>query len=88
MRYRTIYQKKAAAAIWLVPVVLAVALFSCSRTIERPTEANLPIDAPPTPASIVVSVGDQTVDLSWTPVDEAVRYRVYRAERDVSRCVL
>jgi len=61
-------------------VVLVFLLFSCSRTIDRPTDTDLEIDAPATPSAISVGVGDQTVVLSWAQVDDASRYRVYRAD--------
>jgi len=55
-------------------------LFSCSRTVERPTKTEMPIDTPSTPSSIRIEVGDQSVRLSWAPAEGAVKYRLYRAD--------
>ncbi len=62
----------------------ALLISSCSRTLERPTDSEYLIDAPATPASISVSVGDQTVQLQWNVVTSAVKYRVYRADTSAS----
>jgi len=59
----------------------ALLLFSCSRTIDRPTKPV--IDAPATPAGVTVAIGDRTIRLSWQDTEDAVRYRVYRVSNTV-----
>lgn len=71
--------------IIVLPAVLALAVLalSCSRTVERPTDSDLVIDAPSTPAGITVGIGDRVVRLSWQAAADAVRYRVYRVNNIV-----
>ncbi len=64
------------AALLTATVVVA----SCSRTIEKPTQSDYPIDTPPTPLDMTVMVGDQVTELRWSEQSGVAQYRIYRAD--------
>ncbi len=66
--------------IGVAVLVAASIIVSCSRTIEKPTQGEYPIDAPPSPLDMTVLIGDQIVELRWSDQTGAERYRIYRAD--------
>lgn len=68
----------------LIFLTLNFLLFSigCERKIKNPTSPDEDFFIPPTPKEIVLKVGDQRIELSWTISDTSgiAGYRIYRGD--------
>jgi len=66
----------------LILVVILAFFIGCDREIPNPVANPVAPDIPATPTSLIVTVGDRTLHLSWQITDSSLiaGYRIYRAE--------
>ncbi|HEX9916485.1 MAG TPA: fibronectin type III domain-containing protein, partial [candidate division Zixibacteria bacterium] len=66
----------------ILALLISMCLLGCSRKIKNPVSDYGEMEAPPTPQSVIVLVGDSKVELNWEVSDSSKveRFKIYRSD--------